>query len=208
MVKILGVIALILVWIEAAWGDIYKYVDSRGVIHFTNVPSTPAYRLYMREERASRPVSPQPQKGNYTRPRLNPAHPAIRHAAKRHGLDHSLITAVIKVESDFDPAAVSSKGAKGLMQLMPATAKELGVRDSFDPLENLDGGVRYLRQLLDFFDGNLPLALAAYNAGRETVIQYGGIPPYPETRDYVAKVLYFYNLFRQHNYALARDPGQ
>ncbi|MGQ9859701.1 MAG: transglycosylase SLT domain-containing protein [Thermodesulfobacteriota bacterium] len=197
MKRVLWAITVIVVlWTASAGADIYRYVDSKGVIHFSNVPNNPNYRLYMREERVSRPVQ------DHGRPLMGAARvdkydPAIKHTARRHGLDHTLVTAVIKVESDFNPVAVSSKGARGLMQLMPNTARELGVRDSFDPLENLDGGVRYLRSLIDFFDGNLPLALAAYNAGREAVLQHGGIPPYPETRQYVSKVLQYYELFRK-----------
>jgi soluble lytic murein transglycosylase-like protein len=98
---------------------------------------------------------------------------------------------VIAVESGFNPRAVSRAGAGGLMQLMPRTAATLGVRDVFDPAENVDGGARHLRALLDRLGNNLPLALAAYNAGEQAVAQHGGIPPYPETRDYVARILRF-----------------
>lgn len=191
-----AITVVVVLWTASVGADIYRYVDSKGVIHFSNVPNNPNYRLYMREERGSRPLQ------DHGRSLMGAVHmdkydPAIKHTARRHGLDHTLVTAVIKVESDFNPVAISSKGARGLMQLMPSTAKELGVRDSFDPVENLDGGVRYLRSLIDFFGGNLPLALAAYNAGREAVLQHGGIPPYPETRQYVSKVLQYYELFRR-----------
>ena len=103
-----------------------------------------------------------------------------------------LVSAVIQAESGFNPRAVSRKGAQGLMQLMPTTAATLGVRNSFDPRQNIDGGVRHLRSLIDRFANNLPFALAAYNAGEKAVVQYRGVPPYPETQDYVTKVLYFY----------------
>jgi soluble lytic murein transglycosylase-like protein len=103
-----------------------------------------------------------------------------------------LVSAVIRAESGFNPRAVSRKGAQGLMQLMPTTASILGVRNSFDPRENIDGGVRHLRGLIDRFPQSLPLAIAAYNAGEKAVTQYGGIPPFPETQDYVTKVLQFY----------------
>ena len=115
--------------------------------------------------------------------------PLIRQAARRHGVSAELIRAVVAVESGFDPRAVSPRGARGLMQLMPATAAELNVDNVYDPRQNLDGGTRYLRALLDGFDGDLRLALAAYNAGPEAVRRHGGVPPYPETQEYVQKVL-------------------
>jgi hypothetical protein len=110
-------------------------------------------------------------------------------AARRHGLPPELVLAVVGVESAFRPAAVSHKGAQGLMQLMPATAEELGVTDPFDPAQNLDGGVRHLGALLTTYDGDLTRALAAYNAGQTAVARYRGVPPYRETRAYVKKVL-------------------
>ncbi|MEW5768007.1 MAG: lytic transglycosylase domain-containing protein [bacterium] len=109
--------------------------------------------------------------------------------AQKYNLDSALIEAVINTESDFNPEAVSPKGALGLMQLMPATVRELGVTNPFDPAQNIEGGTRYLRSLLDEFKGDLPLALAAYNAGAKTVKEQGGIPPFKETQDYVKKVL-------------------
>ena len=113
----------------------------------------------------------------------------IKAAAQRHHLSEELITAVISVESNFDHAAVSRKGAKGLMQLMPATASIMGVRDPHDPDENIDAGASHLRAMLDTFKGDLPLALAAYNAGEQNVIRHRGIPPFQETRQFVARVL-------------------
>jgi soluble lytic murein transglycosylase-like protein len=110
-------------------------------------------------------------------------------AARRHGLDPGLVMAVVSVESGFRPEAVSPKGARGLMQLMPGTAESLGVEDAFDPAQNLDGGARHLEQLLTVYGGDLPRALAAYNAGEEAVDRHGGVPPYRETRAYVKKVL-------------------
>jgi soluble lytic murein transglycosylase-like protein len=110
-------------------------------------------------------------------------------AARRHALDPELVRAVVAVESDFRADAVSPKGAQGLMQLMPATARALGVKDAFDPAQNLDGGARHLRALIDQYGGDIKLALAAYNAGAGAVARHGGVPPYPETREYVRKVL-------------------
>ena len=110
-------------------------------------------------------------------------------------IDPALLMAIAKVESSFNPKAISSKGALGLMQLLPTTAKLVGVRDPFNPLENLKGGALYLKRLLEEFK-DLPLALAAYNAGPEKVRAYGGIPPYPETQQYVKTVLYYYNLYK------------
>jgi soluble lytic murein transglycosylase len=115
----------------------------------------------------------------------------IREIAQRYGVSEVLVAAIIAVESEYNPRAVSRKGARGLMQLMPATASSLSVDDPFDPRENIEAGVRHLRRLLIRFDNNLPLVLAAYNAGEQAVAQHGGIPPYPETRDYVARILRF-----------------
>jgi len=116
-------------------------------------------------------------------------HSHIKDAATRHGVSEDLIAAIIEVESEFNPRAVSRRGARGLMQLMPATAAGLGVSDPFDPRENIEGGVRHLRGLMDRFDNNLPLVLAAYNAGAQAVIDHGGIPPYQQTRRYVSRIL-------------------
>ena len=113
---------------------------------------------------------------------------AVRVIAKQHSLPPQLIHSVIKVESNYNPLAVSSKGALGLMQLIPSTARRFGVLDVFNPVENIEGGAKYLRYLLDRFDNNYPLALAAYNAGEQAVEKYGGIPPFAETRNYVIQV--------------------
>ncbi len=121
----------------------------------------------------------------------------IQPAAAKYGLDPNLVAAVIWAESSGDPNAVSKKGARGLMQLMPATARELGVGNVLDPGQNVEGGSHYLRQMLDEHGGDLPLALAAYNAGPDAVRKYGGVPPYRETRDYVGKVMRVYERARE-----------
>lgn len=116
----------------------------------------------------------------------------VDQTANRHQVDPDLVRAIVRVESGFDPKAVSNKGAMGLMQLIPATARRFGVENPFDPKQNLEGGVNYLKYLLDLFGGNLPLSLAAYNAGEHSVQRFGGIPAFTETRDYVRKVTNLY----------------
>ncbi|MGQ0794158.1 MAG: transglycosylase SLT domain-containing protein [Deltaproteobacteria bacterium] len=119
-------------------------------------------------------------------------------ASEKHGVDRYLVKAVIKAESNFNPDAVSPKNAQGIMQLMPETSKDYGVEDPFNPMENIDGGVRLLRDLMSYFKGDLGLALAAYNAGKGTVIKYGNkVPPYPETENYVKKVEGYYDFLRK-----------
>jgi len=164
--------------------DIYRYVDEDGVIHFSNVPNHYRYRLYISDGK----MDYQAYFDRYDK--------IIRQAARKHGVDSSLIKAVIRAESDFDKHAVSSKGAQGLMQLMPDTAKELEVEDSFDPKENIHAGVRYLKKQLKNFKNDVTLALAAYNAGENAVRRYGHrIPPYKETRTFVDRVLRYWDEF-------------
>ena len=179
------VIALLAAASEAG-AEAFKLTEPDGTVHFTNAPNDPRYRRmgFTSGTEAGFLRLPQGDTGPYVQ--------EIRDAAERYGVPIRLVSAVIRAESGFNPRAVSPKGAQGLMQLMPTTAATLGVRNSFDPRQNIDGGVRHLRGLIDRFPNNLPLALAAYNAGEKAVQQYRGIPPYPETQDYVTKVLFFY----------------
>ena len=164
--------------------DIYMYIDSNGVLHFTNTPTSSQYRLYIKE---------RPKKAD-----KNKAYDhIIREASDQFGLSFPLIKALIKVESDFDSRAVSRSGALGLMQIMPENVKAFQIRDPFDPWDNILGGTRYLKILLDRFEGKLPLALAAYNAGPTVVDRYKKIPPIKETEDYVQKVMKYYYLYNK-----------
>jgi soluble lytic murein transglycosylase-like protein len=123
-------------------------------------------------------------------------HAIIQQAGRRHGVEAALIQAIIMAESSYNPRAVSNRGAAGLMQLMPATADSMGVKDKFDPEHNIDGGVRYFKRMLVRFDGDTRLALAAYNAGARKVRQYNGIPPYKATRSYIARVFKYYQTYK------------
>ncbi len=190
-------LALILPFTAAA--DIFQYTDANGVIHFTTRPD-PKAKLYLKTPPAATntpragvvPFAPQDKDlTRYTR-----YNEWIRQAAALYQIPEPLIRAIIKVESDYDPRAVSYAGARGLMQLMPETADRLQVRDINDPRENIFGGVRYLRILANTFNGDLELTTAGYNAGEEAVMRHGGIPPYAQTRDYVTKVTKYYRRYR------------
>ena len=123
-------------------------------------------------------------------------HPIILQTANRYQVDPALVNAIIMAESEYNPRAVSSRGARGLMQLMPATAEELGVKDSFNPKQNIDGGIRYFKQLVNQFDGDVILALAAYNAGSRKVRHYRGVPPFKATKRYIKKVFKYYQIYK------------
>jgi len=168
--------------------DIYKYVDDEGVMHFTDAPTDRRFKIFMRDLKKDRKLRTNFKIGALCR---NPDEfePIVKSVASEYGVDKNLVKAVIHAESGYNPDAVSPKGAQGLMQLMPKTAQGLKVPNSFDPKDNIRGGVRYLRFLLDTFKGDVTLALAAYNAGLSRVNQYGGVPPYQETRNYISRVL-------------------
>ena len=182
------VLAATLLTAAPAGAEMYKFKAPDGTTHFTNAPTDPRYQRmgFTSGTQAGWLRLPQGDPSPYAR--------EIIDAAGRYGIPERLVTAVIRAESGFNPRAVSRKGAQGLMQLMPSTASVLGVRNSFDPRENIEGGVRHLRGLLDRFPGNLPFAIAAYNAGEKAILAYGGVPPYPETVDYVGKVLRYYGI--------------
>jgi soluble lytic murein transglycosylase-like protein len=170
--------------------DIYKQVGADGVISFTSRPAQGS-KLYAADKKAPvfMPSDDSPERfGRYDE--------YIRQAATLYQIPEELVRAVIRVESDFDPRAVSPANARGLMQLVPETAERMMVTDSFDPRQNIFGGVRYLRVLANMFNGDLELTVAGYNAGEGAVVQYGGIPPYAQTKDYVVKVTKFYRRYR------------
>lgn len=189
-------------WPAAASADIFSYVDKDGTVHFSTSQKggDGKYELYMKSssKRATNkrfngtPVPPSDRSPE----RFTRYDRWIRQAATLYQLPEELVRAVIKVESDYDPRAVSSAGAGGLMQLMPETATRMQVRDRFDPRENIFGGVRYLRILANLFNGDLDLTVAAYNAGEGAVERAGGIPNYPETMDYVVRVRTYYAAYR------------
>ena len=173
---------------RGASAEIYMYRDKLGALHFSNAPSDPGYQRWAPSSGGYR-VSPRRLANDGARRKA--FDPLIAEAAQRHRVDAALVKAVIRAESDFVPYARSPKGALGLMQLMPATARMHNVFSVFEPKSNIDGGVRHLRLLLDQYNGNVRLALAAYNAGDGAVERHGGIPPYPETIQYLERVLRF-----------------
>jgi len=216
-----GLIPILLALSGPVHADIYAFVDKNGVRHLSNVPNDPRYKLVMRtpaySKQAAQPSSYAPS-GLYGGTAITPrnyAQKAIRakplrvneqnrqrfaadvnRIAAQYRLEPALMHAVISAESSYNPWAVSPKGAMGLMQLMPATAREMAVTDPFDPEENIQGGVRYLSELLRLLNHKLPLALAAYNAGPTKVLARNEIPPIEETQDYVQRVLRNYKNFK------------
>jgi soluble lytic murein transglycosylase len=157
--------------------DIYKFVDGNGVTHFTNIPRGDEYRKVIS-------ASTEQSGGSFD--------PIIQQKSRKYDIDPSIIRALISAESSWDVHAISNKGAIGLMQLMPATARDMKIKNPFDPEQNIEGGTRYLRMLLDRFNGNMELAVAAYNAGPAAVEKSGGIPLFSETRKFVRNVISSY----------------
>ena len=193
---------LLLVWALSAGiahADIYRYVDADGTVHFTNVPQDSRFKVYLKEKRKPDPVTEtlaseiryydEKERARYAKP--------IQDAARATRLEPALIHAVISAESGYNPFARSRKGAAGLMQLMPETARRYGVKNRLDPAQNISGGARYLRDLIRMFNNDLQLAVAAYNAGENAVVKAGNrIPPFQETMTYVPRVMSYYRKYR------------
>jgi soluble lytic murein transglycosylase-like protein len=170
--------------------DVYVYKDKQGVLTFTNVPTHAGYRRVFRDSNGQ--LSGKGDSSSYN----GSYDDLIRSASDRYDIDADLIRAVIKTESDFNSTARSNKGAMGLMQLMPETARLQEVVNPYDPIDNIEGGVRHLKLLLSRYQGNIELSLAAYNAGIKAVEKFGGIPPFAETKEYVRRVLQHYRTYR------------
>ncbi len=189
---IIGIILVLLTYVVPVDADIYMYIDSSGVIHFTNVPtnSETDYRIFIKEKprKVLGPDSGEQYEHDFDH--------YIAEASKKHGVSFPLVKAIIKAESDFNPKAISRKGALGLMQIMPENLETLQISDPFDPWENIMGGTRYLRMMLNRFNGKLPLSLAAYNAGPTAVDRYQSIPPFKETENYIEKVMMYYYSYK------------
>jgi soluble lytic murein transglycosylase-like protein len=194
-VTIIGILLFSGMVSSPAVADIFLYVDKEGIMHFSNAPSQGRYRVYMRESSSS----PTPMIVASYKPDTSKYDHLITESCRLHGVDFALVKAVIRAESSFDPYAISIKGAEGLMQLMPETSKRLNVANPFNPQDNIAGGVKYLKYLLDRFNADLKLSLAAYNAGETTVAQIKGIPNYRETKNYIAEVLRYYQEYKKNS---------
>lgn len=198
MRALLGVLTGLGIGIADAQADIFMFTDDSGTPHFSDVPSDSRYRLFMHTEQSDAHVDAPQSTPSVNRRNREIFTPEVKRAASFYQLDEALLHAVIAAESGYNSRIVSSKGAVGLMQLMPATARRYNVKNSFDPAQNIHGGAQYLSSLLAQFANNIPLALAAYNAGENNVRKYGGrIPPFPETLAYVPKVMGLYRGYRQ-----------
>lgn len=173
-------------WCTDGRTEIYTYVDENGVLHFSNAPTSQRYRYAGPEIEDKMAYYAAPDTFDHY----------IRDAASLHGLDFALVKAVVQVESNFNPNAVSNAGAIGLMQIMPDNLTAFRLHDPYDPRANILAGSRYLKSLLKKFNQNLELSLAAYNAGPAAVERYNGVPPYPETQKYVNRVMTYYTRYK------------
>ena len=182
-----------LLWPVVSGADIYRYVDGDGVVHFSNTQPDGKFTLYLRE---APKVAPRARASSLPGDIWMSGY--VDRVSRANDLPPALVRAIIKAESNGRRDAVSRKGAEGMMQLMPLTSKRLRVDDPFDPIENIEGGIKYIKELLVAFEGNLTNAVAAYNAGPAAVRKYGGVPPYQETRLYVRRVM---ELYRQYSAA-------
>jgi len=195
-------LVLVLSFFGEAKAGMYQCTGSDGAVLFTNSPAQPGCRL-LGGAFAERSPNGSLSSGDPTR-----FDDYIFTSSQRYGVDAALVRAVVKVESDFNEAARSHKGAQGLMQLMPDTARLHNVGNAYDPEENIEGGVRHLRLLLDRYQGDLPLTLAAYNAGVKAVEKYRGIPPFSETKEYVRRVLNYLQRYSKNGQIVASQEGR
>lgn len=179
-----AIVILFAVITSSVKADIYRYKDENGVLHFTNIRSDLRYTLYIKEARENPDAF------------ITKYDVIIKAASEKFNMEPSLIKAVIKTESGFDHTAVSSKGAQGLMQLMPGTADAMEVDDPYNPEKNIFGGTKYLSKMMERYNNDVKLALAAYNAGPERVDEYNGIPPFKETNTFIARVMKYYNQYQ------------
>ena len=179
----LAIIGVFVIASTSAADDIYRYIDENGIPHYTNIKTDRRYKLYLKFHKNPKGY-------------INEYKDEINEASEKYGVDSSLIKAVIHAESAGDPKARSSKGAQGLMQLMPYTADYLSIDDPDDPRDNIFGGTKYLSMMLERFKQNTQFALAAYNAGPENVDTYNGVPPFEETKTFIKRVMSYYNEFK------------
>jgi soluble lytic murein transglycosylase-like protein len=214
LAKIVAAMILLLFLSPAVHADIYKYTDENGVICFTDAPFGKKTERVAKEKRSDLSIESRALQQTTTKrpPASSSAGTAdytayVREAASKYEIEPELIRAVIRAESNGNHRAVSRKGAMGLMQLMPQTANDMNVSNPFNPEENIEGGTRYLRYLIEKFNGDITLALAAYNAGPQTVEKYGNVPPISETVQYVKKVFAFYRGRRNVTIQGGREPA-